>query len=374
MIETLAELGEFERLGEQWRELQLRSSSRSLFSTWEWLFTWWKHLSAGRHLNLLVVRQAGQIAAIAPLSVRPSRVSKLLPFRALELLGRGSVGSDYLDLIVGRGTESEAIEEIAGHLHQLRLPMELPQVLLNGSKAGLLAQRLAPRGWRVSSSATNVCPYINLAGHDWASYAATLGTAHRANLGRRIRGLEKVDDVRLEAVSSEKERHTALDHMMALHNARWKQLGGSDAFDTPEIAGFHHEFSAVALRNGWLRLMVLRVGAVPVAYLYGFRHESVFYFYQSAFDPAWSDRSVGLVAMGLAIRSAIEEGAGEFDLLHGGERYKRHWAKEERAIGRVDIHPPLIRGWITSGAAELGRAARVVGRSLLSASGRGPVA
>jgi CelD/BcsL family acetyltransferase involved in cellulose biosynthesis len=372
MIESITNHDAFERLGDDWRHLQRHSASRSLFLSWEWLFTWWKHLSAARRLMILVVRRDEQITAIAPFAIRPASATRLLPFRAVELLGTGSVGSDYLDLIVKRGSEDEAIQEIVTHLETLGLPLELSQVLLEGSSARRLADSLAPRGWRVSTSHENVCPYITLAGIDWPSYVASLSGAHRTNLRRRIRGLQQIDSVRFDPVRSEEECGTALDGLIAMHNARRQKLGGSDAFHTRDMVLFHQEFSRVALRNGWLRLMVLRVGEAPVAYFYGFRHENVHSFYQSAFDPAWNARSVGLVAMGLAIRSAIEEGAGEFDLLHGAERYKHHWAREERAIGRMDLHPPFLRGRITSGAAELGRVARGMGRSFLRAGGGPP--
>src|SRR4030095_1652538 len=135
-------------------------------------------------------------------AIRPASASRFLPFRAVELLGTGSVGSDYLDLILERGFESEAIPEIAAHLAALGLPLELPQLLLDGSAARLLADHLAPRGWRVSTSSTNVCPYIRLHGLDWHSYVASLGGAHRANLARKMRALTRIGPVRLDAVSS----------------------------------------------------------------------------------------------------------------------------------------------------------------------------
>jgi len=42
-----------------------------------------------------------------------------------------------------------------------------------------------------------------------------------------------------------------------------------------------------------------------------------FYFYQSGFDPTYERSSVGLITMGLSIQAALEEGACEYDLLHG---------------------------------------------------------
>ena len=48
--------------------------------------------------------------------------------------------------------------------------------------------------------------------------------------------------------------------------------------------------------------------------------------------------------MGLAIRAAIEEGAHEFDLLHGDEAYKSLWARSWRELERLEIFPPTAAG------------------------------
>src|SRR5204862_1704708 len=113
-----------------------------------------------------------------------------------------------------------------------------------------------------------------------------------------------------------------------------------------------------ALERGWLRLFVLWLGDAPAATFYGFRYGSVFSFYQSGFDPAFGKLSVGTVTMGLAIKSAIEEGASEFDLLHGEEAYKFHWAKRTRRLGRIVSFPSGARGrmsWLGTAAADVAR-------------------
>src|SRR5207249_5381887 len=54
MIERIEDIGGFEKLKAEWNELLEASSSPCLFLTWEWLYTWWKHLSQGRrHGELL---------------------------------------------------------------------------------------------------------------------------------------------------------------------------------------------------------------------------------------------------------------------------------------------------------------------------------
>ena len=93
----------------------------------------------------------------------------------------------------------------------------------------------------------------------------------------------------------------------------------------------------MALARDWLRLFVLRLDGKPAASLYGINYNGVFYFYQSGFDPDYGNHSVGLVTMALAIKAAIEEGAEEYDLLHGDERYKFHWAQELREIDELVV-------------------------------------
>ena len=56
--------------------------------------------------------------------------------------------------------------------------------------------------------------------------------------------------------------------------------------------------------------------------------------------------------MGLAIKHALAEGVEEYDLLHGTEAYKFHWAKETRDLSRVHLFPPSWRGWLYRAAFE----------------------
>jgi CelD/BcsL family acetyltransferase involved in cellulose biosynthesis len=96
-------------------------------------------------------------------------------------------------------------------------------------------------------------------------------------------------------------------------------------------------------------LFVLRLNGAPASAIYALRYGPEFYFYQSGFDPQYSRYSVGVVAMALSIKSAIEEGAEEYDFLHGAEPYKFHWARESRDLARIRLFPPGRRGLFFQG-------------------------
>lgn len=363
VVDKIEDTAGFERLGGGWNELLRSSDSDCLFLTWEWLYTWWRHHSRGRELYIVAVRFGQQLVAIAPLCLRRHRLERLLPLPSLEFLGTGSVGSDYLDLIVSRGCEEMALEALADHLDGNRLPIELAQLRRNSCLASQLAARLERRGWSFSEENINICPFIDLSGHSWQSYLARLGPEHRYNFQRRLKNLARQFEVSLELVSSEEERREALAELIALHNQRWR--GKSNAFHRDGLLSFHEELSRLALERGWLRLLALRLNGRAAASLYGFRYRNTFYFYQSGFDPSYSKQSIGLVIMGLAIKLAIEEGALEYDLLHGDEEYKFRWAWAARELSRILLYPPGGRGLFYREALRLSRFARRVARRVL---------
>ena len=75
----------------------------------------------------------------------------------------------------------------------------------------------------------------------------------------------------------------------------------------------------------------------------------------------------GVVAVCIAIRSAIEEGAPVFDFLHGDEPYKFHWAPSTRRLCRIELFPPGKRGAFLHSLVRLDHTARATARRLLLA-------
>jgi CelD/BcsL family acetyltransferase involved in cellulose biosynthesis len=364
-IEIVDDPNRFEQLRGEWNELLQSSVADCLFLTWEWLYTWWKHLADDRRLFIVVVRSDATLIAIAPLALTVPRGAGFLALPSLEFLGTGVVGSDYLDIIVRAGAERETLDALATCLAGERAVLRLSQCRQGASAAEGLARVLGSSGWGECRQTTDACPFIRLAGHSWESYLASLGSAHRYNFQRRFRNATKMFEVRFEQARSAAACRDALARLFTLHELRWNTRGGSDAFHTPAVRQFHEELSQVALERDWLRLFVLSLDGEPAAALYGFRYRHVFYFYQSGLEPRYQKHSVGLVAMGLAIKTAIDEGAQEYDLLHGQEAYKFHWTKDVRELDRLELYPPDLLAHAMKQVETMGRAAKKGARRIL---------
>jgi CelD/BcsL family acetyltransferase involved in cellulose biosynthesis len=365
-VELLRRPEQFLALRSEWTELLRESAADNLFLTWEWLHTWWAHLGRSRQLALVTIRSGDRLLAIAPLAQQAWRPAALQFMPQLELLGSGDVGSDYLDVIVRRGAEATVMSVISEELGRRGAVLHLPQLANGHSMAGRLASRLQHKGWQLRISRTDVCPYIPLVGHTFESYLSTLGSSHRYNFRRRLRQLQRGFRTEFARVATETERREALALLVALHNDRWRPRGGSTAFYAPELLAFHDELTRRMLECGWLRMFVLSLDGTPVSALYGFSYHGKFYFYQCGFDPAYARYSVGLVTMGLSIAAAIDDGAAEFDLLHGDERYKFLWARAAHPLTGLELYPPSLLGAISRTTGDVCRAARALGRRAFS--------
>jgi CelD/BcsL family acetyltransferase involved in cellulose biosynthesis len=366
-LERIEDASRFAALSAEWDALLANSDAASVFLTWEWMHAWWSHLGRGRRLRLLTVRQDGQLVAVAPLALAGPRLSRLVPFRTLQLLGSGVAGSDYLDVVLARDAREESLRGLAAALGRERFMLDLGRLAPGAALATELSAQLQRQGWSGREAKRETCPFIPLAGHTWESYLALLGSAHRYNVQRRLRNLHRRHQVELVTVHTEAERGEALARLIALHEARWRGRGRSEAFSSPALVAFHQDFTRRALARGWLRLLELRLDGRAVAALYGLLYRGTFSFYQSGFDPDFARDSVGLVMMALAIRRALEEGAAEYDLLHGDEAYKSSWARAARAVTTLELYPPRLRGLACRQAVALSAAAARAARRLLPA-------
>jgi CelD/BcsL family acetyltransferase involved in cellulose biosynthesis len=371
LIEEIRNGEEFRALRPEWSDLLGDSDTQNVFLTWEWLYTWWEHLGAPLRPVLLTVRRQGRLEAVAPFVARGWDVRRLQLYRSLAFLGTplrsGNVGSDYLDVIVRRGCP-EALAELGTALTRRGRVLDLAQVAGDGSAVDRLVQGLRATEWSVRSQDTGLCPVVDLAGHTWDSYLASRGREHRYGVQRKLRGLGKAFDVRFESASTEAARGPALRVLLDLHQRRWrdkKDADPSDAFSTPALRAFHETFTRLALERGWLRLFVLRLNGADAAALYGLRYGRTFSFYQSGFDPAYARYGVGAVTMALSIQAAIEEGADLYDLLHGTEEYKFHWANRTRPLVRMAAFPPRPQGRVAAVLAAAAAHLRPVARRVL---------
>ena len=194
-----------------------------------------------------------------------------------------------------------------------------------------LARALTARGFAVRTARQVTSPRVSLPA-DFETYLESLTKKERHELRRKIRRLETGRRVAFR-VADEPERAAALDRFVELHR---RSRGEKAEFMTKPVERFFRDIADALAARGWLRLGILEVDGEDAAVLYAFAYEGTLALYNAAYDPALASLSVGIVSHAYALRSAIAEGLGAYDLLRGNERYKYDLGADDHWLVRVE--------------------------------------
>jgi CelD/BcsL family acetyltransferase involved in cellulose biosynthesis len=355
---TVTSTQELDRLRDEWSVLDDGERPGAVFRSWEWQATWWRTLGArrGRRLHIVCARDgSGRLRGLLPLYVDVATVGGVLPYRRLGLLSDGVVGSDYLGLIAPAAERTSLAGRFATHLASDPVVRDTEQIDLTNLELGdplviALERALAGAGFQeIAILPRYRCPFAQL-DEDLDGYLWSRPRGFGVQALKRRNELAAERGFRLDVVRAPDPVVAGLEHLLALHRARWADEGGSDAIPSPGVEVFHREAATQLAARGWARLAVLLIGGRAVAAGYGFARGHRFVYYQAGLDPAWRHRSVGTVVLGELIRCAFEEGLREFDFLHGEESYKATWATHVRETCRLHARPRSVRAQVTAHA------------------------
>lgn len=331
-----------------------------------WLRAWFRHLAPpATRARLVVARdKRGEILGILPLFEERRATAGIPVGLRLGLLGEKIGGADYLDLLARPARRGEVAEAVVSHLVESGAfdLIDLFELPADSALLPAFSRRADADGaTEVEIEARYVCPQVELEG----TWEQVLARSRRAsNLRRRWRQAETLGAT-YRGVTEPGEARAAFDRFLRLHERRWEREGGSDGIKGPAHIRFHAEVVEGLAAAGWLRFDELWIDGSCRASIYGIERGSTFYFYQSGFDPEWSNRSVGLVLLGMSMEQAVRRGLDVYDFLHGVETYKQDWATRSTQTLRLRVSRRSAGAAWIRGSEGAERWARAVARSLL---------
>ncbi|ATB32625.1 GNAT family N-acetyltransferase [Melittangium boletus] len=340
-VSTVRELSQLARLRGEWNAL-LDDSRAGPFNAWEWLYPWCRRIGSDRQPFVMLARdRGGSLTGLLPLGFEHHWVLGRT-IRRLAFLGETHVGSDYLDVVARRGREEEVARTFARALWELRDQwdvLDLTDLREDSVTVRVLRETFEER--RVATRLTEryVCPYETLAqGESFDDFLKR--TSRRDNYLRRKKWLEKQEGYRIEKTEAPGALAAPLTDFFRLHASRWESDGGSQGIRGRGVEAFHRDATQLLAERGRLRFYTMKVGGQAVASVYGIVHGDTFIYFQSGYDPAWRNRSVGLVLVGETFRDALEAGLTEYDFLRGTESYKSDWTTKRRHTVSLRVLSP----------------------------------
>ncbi len=311
-----------------WSEVHASSRLRAPFLTFTWQQEWVRAFAASRRLEIRTVQDdAGRVVAILPLyEVEPG---------LLRLIGGVDV-SDYLDLLVRDGRESDAwtalLQSRTGDpavwdLHAI--PGESPTIRLLSELAGGF-------GFTVTDSVEERCPVLDLPG-SWDAYLERLSSRHRHELQRKLRRFQReAPDGRATCARRPDEIETRFGDFLDLH--RRSRVGKARFMDATMEAFFRRVVVAFAGAGG-ARVWFLDTARGPIASFVTLEWDGTVGLYNSGFHPESAALSPGLVLLAHLVQDAIVRGKRRFDFLRGEERYKYEFGPTPEDVHAIRVAP-----------------------------------
>lgn len=322
---------DFLTLEEIWQNTLQRSNYHTVFSTWEWLTTWWKHFGKDKRLVLLLAKENDKILGIAPLVYS---VHKMFGLRMGKIEFIGTPHSDYNDFIMTENSE-ECLKLFIEHLHNLPEKWDCIELTDIPEKAECL-----PFLKKISENfkVVHKCPYFELP-KSLEALLKGLSRNQRKNIRRNERRLEEAFKLEFIDFSEVQSYSEGMNYLFELHQKRWRSKGLAGAFADERFRKFHLDIARSFSHKGWLGLFVLKLSGKPAAVAYGFKYRSKYFDYLTGFDPKFSKYSIVEVLRAHMINRFIQEGLVAFDFLRGAEAYKDRW----RTTSRSNFQAVLIR-------------------------------
>jgi CelD/BcsL family acetyltransferase involved in cellulose biosynthesis len=315
----------FAALEPQWWALWRRSPSAAPFQSPAWLLPWWGAFAPGE-LNVLAVRQADRLVALAPYYIETRQCGP----RALPI---GISVTDYHDVLIDPACADAAVA-LANLMTECGSwdEWEFSELPPDAQALGLSI----PIGCVEAIETASACPVL--------VFPQDLDGPQRAHPVRKRKGLRGARNraARRGAVELMRaEGDTVLDvfnALVQLHHKRWASRGEVGVLADARVRQFHREAVPRLMQAGLLRLYALRIGDDIAAVYYGFFHRDRGYGYLTGFDPTYEFESPGVILLGHAIAEAHREGAREFHFLRGQEPYKYQWGAVDRWNRRRVFH------------------------------------
>ncbi len=291
----------------------------SIFSTWDWISTWWKYFGEGKQPIILLSEEEGQVIGIAPLMYSVTSAFGI-PYGQIELIGTPI--SDYTDfIIIDKNEECMRLflEYLKAHSEKWSY-LKLSNIKgdsKNIDALSKLSDKIRP---------ACKCSYFALP-NSYDEFLKSLGQSMRRNLRKGSKELSDNFSVEFVDCSSNDLAKFGIDCVFELHQKRWRARGFPGAFADQVTQSFHREIANKFAEKGWLGLYVLKLSGNPVAAAYGFLDKKKYYFYLQGSDlyPRYIKYAVGNQITAYAVSKSIEKGLEEFDFMRGDDAYKDRW-------------------------------------------------
>ena len=315
-IEIITEYTKLESIKEIWNKLLQKSKIHAPYMTYEWFKTAWEYLDNDKELHIILVKDDGEIIAIAPFLV--SRKKFLgLSFNKLCFVRNANTPFQYFIFTIKK---EESIALILNYLKaksRLWNIIELEEMRVDSMTIELLRNTCSSNGLFYHEEFKSNSWYLPIE-QTWEQGLAKLKSKTRREFKRKLNRLGRLGELRLEIITDLEQINTHLKIFFDFHEKTWKGI--------EKNSEFYYKITEIFSKENKLFLYTLLLNNKPIAYLYTIKIDNTLYGLKTTYDPSYYAFSPGIVLFYKSIELMHNQNdIKEFDIGRGEERFKKEW-------------------------------------------------
>lgn len=309
-----------------WEAILRDNASLSIFSTPEWLGSWWKAFGADKRAMVFAFSSKDDsMVGLVPCYLEERQSSFFIKLAWLRFIGDGSGDSDNLDLIIRPGFEKQCARALLKWLNENQdWDVCSFNTMPDNSKAAVaLMEELKRARWTFTAenSPRSAIQFPS----SWPLYLESLSPSFRPLATRYPRKLTERFQVRIDRCDNPDVLSGRLEILFSLHKKRWNLVNQPGSFGSRERRVFYREMAESFLRKGWLEFWLMELSGAPAATQYCFRYRDTVYILQEGFDPRFAADKAGYALRAATLKYFIETGIKRYDFLGGFAPHKQNW-------------------------------------------------
>jgi hypothetical protein len=305
-----------------WRELYLQSDSSSVFSSWDWTITWWKHFQkyfpeGDTAITTLTAWKGSLLVGLAPFTYPKRQTYHTKRLRPVGDLEGGEGMTDEFPLLTRRDCYVEVVTGFRNYLANPPKANRWDCAYLRSMDSVLSDETCGHLGAKTSSHLS--APRIARLPDSWDQFYRSLSPSMKTNIKYYPRKLEKSHyNWKFRLASTVDEIRTAIPDLIRLHHERAGCRRGvkhCSHIPTALHEDFFTEVMITLAQKGEAWIGFIEIDGVTIASQAFMQRQNIVTFYYSGFDVRYYDYSPLLIISAEAIRHCINVGADSVNFL-----------------------------------------------------------
>lgn len=343
----------FESLQQDWDALYKQSEHSTIFSSWDWLYTWWEVFKDqfNRKLYIICLYLEDELVGIAPFQITKSFPKLMIQGKTLQFIGNGEACKDRIvsesqDFIVLHGMESKMIDSVSKYLTEHKNQWDFADFEF------LVKDALILKCFEKAKSRISRCEieygvrfYIPKM-ESVEQYHSLMGKRWSKMFAKKSRIISRDGEVITESTETLESIEPALTQLADMHCSRWREKTGRCIFDSSRFSDFHYKIMKRLVPKNKVSIKTLYLNNEALASYYTFIDKNQIHYYQSGFHTKYANRYSPLFLLVINEIGASIENNQVFDFMFAddaGSYKKEQYACDYESMYRLRWTPKKYR-------------------------------